>query len=126
MEKKVLFVDDEEMILEVYKSVFEDTDYHVFTAGNGEEGFELYKRENIQVIYTDLKMPVMNGIDFCRRIRETNPICLISAITGFPTLFELAESRETGFDDYFTKPIDTKELMKSVRDSFQKMERWKK
>ncbi len=126
MKKKILFVDDEEMILEVYTALLEDEEeFEIFTALNGEEGFSIFKKENIQVVFTDLKMPIMNGIEMCKKIRKKNPICLIHAVTGFPTLFELAECREIGFDDYFTKPISTVALRKAIDYAFDKLDRWK-
>ncbi len=51
---------------------------------------------------------------------------IIYAITGYASLFELADCREAGFDDYFQKPVEMKTLLKADQDAFKKIDRWKK
>jgi DNA-binding response OmpR family regulator len=77
-------------------------------------------------MFLDLKLPGMNGIELCRRIRKNNPIACIYSMTGFSSLFELADCRDAGFDDYFLKPIDLSIFMKTAEDAFEKISRWKK
>ncbi|HCK98671.1 MAG TPA: response regulator [Candidatus Marinimicrobia bacterium] len=126
MGNKILCVDDEPMILEIYESAFKEKGYTVFTATRGEEALKILEKENIQVMFTDLKMPGMDGLELCRRIKKDNPIACIYAVTGFGSLFELSDCREAGFDDYFTKPVKLEALYKTVEDAFEKIERWKK
>lgn len=126
MDNKILCVDDEPMILEIYKNAFGEKGYTVFTATRGEEALKILEKENIQVMFMDLKMPGMDGLELCRRVRKDNPIACIYAVTGFGSLFELSDCREAGFDDYFTKPVKLEALYKTVEDAFEKIERWKK
>jgi len=126
MENNILCVDDEPMILEIYESAFQEKGYTVFTAPAGKEALEILKKENIQVMFLDLKMPVMDGLELCRRIREDHPIACIYAVTGYSSLFDLSDCREAGFDDYFTKPVKLQALYKIAEDAFEKIKRWKK
>jgi len=126
MENKILVVDDEASIREMLEIAFEKAGYAVWSAGTAEEALDSLNQENIQVMFLDLKLSGMSGVDLCRRIRQDRPIAIIYAVTGYASLFDLAECREAGFDDYFIKPTDIAILIKAARDSFDKLERWKK
>lgn len=119
-------VDDEKAILKLWEKAFSKAGYEVHAAASGEEALDILKKENIQVMFLDLKLPGMNGCELCRRIRKDRPIAIINAVTGYTSLFELAECREAGFDDYFTKPVEVKTLVKTAADAFEKLGRWKK
>jgi len=123
--KKILIVDDEEAITKLITLVFSREGYEVKTAENGDQALKIIQKENIHVIITDLNMPEMNGIKLCRAIRKTVPMAMIFAMTGYASLFELAECREAGFDDYFVKPVNIKTLVKTAENAFEKLNRWK-
>lgn len=122
--RKILFVDDEEGILDLYSQLLDDTEYEVFTATDGFEALEIIENNVIPVMFLDLKMPKMSGIELCERIRESNSISIINAITGYSSLFELVEIRNAGFDDYFKKPIELEELLEVIKSCFEKIDRW--
>src|SRR6056297_1705825 len=103
---KIIFVDDEEGLLELYTDIFEDSGYEIFTENRPSKALKTISKEGIQVMFFDLKMPEMDGLELCRKIREKNSIALIHAITGHSSFFELSEVREAGFDDYFNKPVN--------------------
>lgn len=126
MKGKILIVDDEESVRELFSGVFTDEDYEVIEAENGEQALDILKKIDIDVIFLDLKLFGMNGIDLCRQIRETKPISMIFAVTGWAPLFEIEECREAGFDDYFEKPLDMAILLDVVDDAFKKLNRWKR
>jgi len=83
-------------------------------------------KEKLQVMFLDLNMPGMNGVELCRKIRHDFPMAIIHAMTGYSSLFELANCREAGFDDYFTKPVQLEQLIEAAEHAFRKLERWKK
>ncbi len=126
MKGKILIVDDEASVRELFSGVFTDEDYEVIAAEDGSQALEILKKDNIDVIFLDLKLFGMNGIDLCRQIRETKPVSMIFAITGWAPLFEIEECREAGFDDYFEKPLDMDMLLDIVTDAFKKLKRWKR
>ncbi len=126
MKGKILVVDDEASVRELFSGVFGDENYEVIAAEDGNTALDILKQDNIDVIFLDLKLFGMNGIDLCRQIRETKPVSMIFAITGWAPLFEIEECREAGFDDYFEKPLDMDILLDVVEDAFKKLERWKR
>lgn len=93
---------------------------------NAEKALKIVKEASIHVMFLDLKMPGMNGVELCRKIKKDRPMAIIHAVTGFVSLFELSDCREAGFEDYFTKPVNLKQLYRAADIAFEKMERWKK
>ena len=115
-EKKILVVDDEESLRKVYKKVFDHAGYNVRLAKSGAEALEHLKDDDIQVIYLDLKLPDMSGVELCRRVRKCRPAAVIYAVSGLI----LEDYREAGFNDYFTKPISIKTLLRSAENAFER------
>ena len=126
MKGKILVVDDEASVRELFSDVFTEAEYEVFAAEGGKEALKILQLEDADVIFLDLKLFGMNGIELCRQIRETKPISIIYAMTGWGPLFEIEECREAGFDDYFEKPLDMDMLVGLVAESFARLNRWKK
>jgi DNA-binding response OmpR family regulator len=126
MNRKILVVDDEKSIRDLFASAFSEAGYDVHLAENAEAALDILSRQEIELIFLDLKLFGMNGIELCRQIRKTRPVAIIYAITGWSGLFEIEECREVGFDDYFQKPVSLEMLMKSVEDAFEKLDRWKR
>jgi CheY-like chemotaxis protein len=123
-EKKILVVDDEIQILNLLRELFSDAGYAVFTAESAEEALDILKEHSILVMFLDLKLPGMSGLDLCKYIRKNNRISSINAITGYSNLFGLLECRGAGFDDFFLKPVDLNLLLRAAQDAFEKFERW--
>lgn len=124
-EKKILMVDDENMIIDLYREAFSQTGYSVRTAGSAEEALEILKNERIWVMFLDLNLPGMTGVELCRKIRKEWPMTIAYAVTGYASLFELSDCRDAGFEDYFTKPTKLQELQDAAEYAFKKLSRWK-
>jgi DNA-binding response OmpR family regulator len=125
MERKILVVDDDVSVLNLFEDFLRSAGYEVRSAENSGQAMEILDKEDIEVIFLDLKLFGMNGIELCRQIRKHNPVSIIYAITGWAALFEVKECRKAGFDDFFTKPIKVKILSRAVEDAFEKLDRWK-
>ena len=125
MEKKILVVDDEVIMREMTTIAFTNIGYAVTSAASAEEALDILGNELFLVMYLDLNLPGMNGLELCRRFKADNPVAICYAITAYTSLFELADCREAGFDDYFPKPTSLKIIYKSAEDAFEKLERWK-
>ena len=124
--KKVLIVEDDREVRHFLKEALAEEGYDVYSASNAEEALSLLSSD-IMVMFLDLKLPgEMNGIKLCRKIRENHPTACIYALTGHSTLFELADCRSAGFDDYFTKPIKIETLHMAAEQAFDRVERWGK
>jgi len=126
LDRTLLIVDDEASIRDLFQSAFSDVCCEVHQAENSEQALHILQQHDIGLIFLDLKLFGMNGIELCRQIKKNRPVSIIYAITGWTGLFEVEECREAGFDDYFTKPVQLDVLFIAVEDAFEKLERWKK
>jgi CheY-like chemotaxis protein len=125
-EKRILLVDDEKQIREMYSLAFTRAGYGATTAESAEEALEIMKKEPFWVLFLDLNLPGMNGVDLCREIRKQYPMAIPYAVTGYASLFELTDCRDAGFEDYFTKPASLSDLLEAAAHAFKKLARWKK
>jgi len=123
-QKKILIVDDEVDILNLLKEVFESADYKVWMAENAEDALNILKTQSIMVMFLDLKLPGMSGVELCKKIRVDNQIGIIHALTGYSNFFGLLECRAAGFDDFFTKPVSIDVILKTTKEAFEKLARW--
>jgi CheY-like chemotaxis protein len=125
-EKRILLVDDEKQIRDMYSLAFTRAGYGATTAESAEEALEIMKKEPFWVLFLDLNLPGMNGVDLCREIRKQYPMAIPYAVTGYASLFELTDCRDAGFEDYFTKPASLSDLLEAAAHAFKKLARWKK
>jgi signal transduction histidine kinase/ligand-binding sensor domain-containing protein/DNA-binding response OmpR family regulator len=120
----VLVVDDNKDIRDYLSDMLEDQ-YHVYTAANGEEAYELALEVIPDLIISDVMMPKMDGIALCKLLKEELktshiPIILLTARTS--TVFEV-DGLQTGADDYIKKPFDTKVLLSRVKTTLENREK---
>ena len=120
--KKILVVDDEAMILEVFKEALKRAGYSVVCARSGYEALDVLKEEKIEVMFLDLNMPGMDGVELCRTIRMSQPDAFIFAVTGYASFYNIEDCRKAGFNDFFTKPIDLAVLYKTAEDAFNMLD----
>jgi len=97
---------------------FEIQGYAVETAETAEAALEILKTEKFKIMFLDLLLPGMDGLDLCREIRKDEPKALIFAITGHASKFELNGCLDAGFDGYFLKPLNLKLLSEIVEEAF--------
>ncbi|RLC16459.1 MAG: response regulator [Deltaproteobacteria bacterium] len=120
--KELLIVDDDAVILHMFKEAFTKAGYAVHTAESGEEALDILKQHRFHVMFLDLKLPGMNGIELCRHIKEDIPEAMAFAVTAYASIFELSDCFEAGFDDYFTKPVNLETLFKATRNAFNQID----
>ncbi|WP_258238410.1 HD domain-containing phosphohydrolase [Arcobacter sp. CECT 8983] len=82
----------------------------LYVAENGDEGLKLYEEYNPDLILTDIKMPVLDGISMSKKIREFNPDAKIILLTAFNETNYLVEAIKMSIDSYVTKPVDLEDL----------------
>lgn len=112
---KVLIAEDDVFTRLGLKEIMEGEGYSTCCAENGVEAFELFGRENPDLLCLDIMMPELNGYDLCRKIRKTNsevPIIFISAKTEE---IDKVVGLELGADDYITKPFGVREVLARVK-----------
>ncbi|MFT5090248.1 MAG: DNA-binding response OmpR family regulator [Candidatus Latescibacterota bacterium] len=120
----ILVVDDEQSMREMYEAVLSTADLTTVGAKNAEEALEIINSSPVQVMFLDLQLPGMNGVELCRKIKTLKPTAVCIAVTGNSSIFDLVACREAGFDDYFAKPVPVKDLIAAAQASFAKVERW--
>lgn len=125
MEERILVVDDDVPTLDMIRGAFETAGYWVFTAESAENALKIIKNESFLVMFLDISLPGMNGVELCKRIRIEDQISIIHAFTGYNNFYGLLECRAAGFDDFFIKPVKLDVLLKVAKDSFERLERWK-
>jgi CheY-like chemotaxis protein len=123
---RLLVVDDEEVMRDILSETLSGAGCEVRAAESAEEALELMQKDPVWVLFVDLKLPGMNGAEFCRKVRQEWPMAIPYAVTGYSSLFELNDCRDAGFEDYFTKPIDRKLIVDAALHAFKKIERWMK
>lgn len=119
---KILLVDDEEDILELLQYNLEKEGYEVKTATNGKLAIEKAKAFMPNLILLDIMMPVMDGIECCRRIKETPELAKIFVLFLTARTEEYSEvaAFDAGADDYIPKPIKPKALVGRVQAIFKR------
>jgi CheY-like chemotaxis protein len=122
MTRKILVVDDEPDLRDIFTAFFREFGYEVLPAASGQEALAILAEDPVQVMFLDLNMPGMDGLELCRRARQLMPRAMIFALTGFHKLFTAQAAGEVGFDDYFTKPVDLHLLHNVARAAFEKLE----
>lgn len=120
-----MIVDDEDLIRRMLIRIFEKAGYDVIAVDSSEEAIELVENEKFGVFFLDIRLPGMNGVDLCRKLRADFPASFFFAITGYISAFDLVTCREAGFDDYFTKPLDLDLLTDIAKDAFTRLKRWR-
>jgi len=114
---RVLFVDDEEKILNALRALFR-SDYHVFTALNGTEALQLIKEHDIPVVVSDQRMPEMTGVELLRQVRKAAPKAVRLLLTGYTDLPALVGSINEGEVYRFVrKPWDNDDIRRILADA---------
>lgn len=114
MAARVLIVDDEKLIVKGIRFSLEKDDYEVDTAYDGGEALEKAKENTYDVILLDLMLPVMNGMDVCRQIREFSDVPIIM-LTAKGEDMDKILGLEYGADDYITKPFNILEVKARIK-----------
>lgn len=117
-------MDDEPSIRDLFSSALNRKGYQAITAVSGEDALEILENQSILVMFLDLNLPGMDGIELCREIMKTLPIAIAFAVTGYASRFQLSDCKQAGFEDYFTKPVPIKHIFAAAQHAFDKLERW--
>lgn len=118
-ETNILVVDDEQEIADLVEIYLVSDGYKVFKASQRQDGLDILDKEDIHLCLLDIMMPGMNGLEMCKKIRETNniPIIMLSAkSTDLDKILGLG----TGADDYVVKPFNPLELTARVKSQLRR------
>jgi len=106
----VLIVDDERTLGRAIKAFLEASGYEAELVQSAEQALELLERLRPDVVFTDVKLPGLSGIELLRRIREFDPAIAVVVMTAFGTIEGAVEAVKLGAFDYVKKPLDLEEL----------------
>ena len=116
---RLLVVDDESGIRGALVQVFEYEGHDVLAAEDGHEGIALAADFRPDVIFLDVKMPGLDGLDVLARLREDDPSALVIMISGHGTIDTAVEATRKGAYDFLEKPLDTDRLLVTLRRALE-------
>ncbi len=111
MDRRIVVVDDERIILELTSMILRSKGYQVFTAENGEEGMALIEKERPDVVLLDYMMPDMDGLTALKKIRNAYPDTYVMMFTGKGSEEIAVELMKAGASDYILKPFNNQDLV---------------
>lgn len=110
----ILVVDDEKAILELFRLIFKNTGHSVITVGNGSTALEKFKDEQFDVIFLDVIMSGMDGLEVLSKIKRIKPETNVAMMTGSMMDDNLMEIVVKCGDGFFNKPFDIKSILDYV------------
>ena len=121
MEQKILIVDDEphiRMLIEQTLEELEDDGVEFLTAENGEIALQIIQKEKPQLVFLDVMMPKMNGMEVCRKVKkelQLNDVFIV-LLTAKGQELDRQKGNEVGADVYMTKPFDPEAILGKARE----------
>jgi len=116
---KILIIDDDESTRETLRLYLAEVGYETFAAANGTEGLDLWKRENPELIISDVNLPDANGLEIMARMKESDPNLPVIIITAFDDMKSTIAAMQKGAYDYLEKPIDINRLKISIQRALE-------
>ncbi len=112
---RILIVDDDSNILEVLDARLTASGFHVLKAGDAQTAMEILKGKSVDLLISDMKMPVTSGMDLFIDIQKTLPELPVIFLTAYGTIPDAVDAIKQGAVDYISKPFDGKELINKIR-----------
>jgi len=117
--RRVLIVDDEKGIREALKQVLEYEEIEVQTCASGHEALRVYPEFHPHLVFLDVKMEGMDGLETLKRVRELDPHAQVVMISGHGTIQTAVEATQLGAYDFLEKPLDTDRILLTLRNALQ-------
>lgn len=120
--ENILIIENEENLADFIKSEFENEGYYAKVCLDGREGFDALNEKGMEwhLVLLDVNLPNLNGMEICRRIRETSSVPLIF-MTQRDSVIDRVAGLDQGADDYIVKPFAIEELLARVRALFRRI-----
>lgn len=117
---RILVIDDEAIIREGLRQTLTLEGYQVEVASNGKVGMEKLQKDSFSVVISDLKMPIMSGIEVLKTIQVLQPNVPVIIITGFATVDSAVDAMKNGAFEYLTKPFLPEQIVEKVNAAIKK------
>ncbi len=119
-QRDILIVDDDRQVREVLHQIFMSAGYNCLLANDGREGVEVFRAGRPPLIVTDLKMPVMTGIELLQQVRALDGDVAVIVLTGAADVKTAIESLKLGAYDFIMKPVNVDELLIAADRAFER------
>lgn len=118
---KILVIDDEKPTLTMFELLLSALGYEVLTAENGRDGVEVFCEHRPEVVLTDIKMPVMDGIEALRKIKDIDPHAEVVIITGHGDIDLAIQALNLDATDFINKPVGRENLSQALKRAEQRL-----
>jgi len=119
--KKILVVDDEADMRWILTNTLKNNGYCVITADGGKNAIQRIKKNSLDLILLDIRMPEVDGIQVLKKAREINPMTPVIIITAYADVENAVQAVKLGAYDYFVKPFDTNDLLIIIKQALEKI-----
>lgn len=119
--EKILVIDDEKPTLKMFTLLLSAYGYEIFTAENGQEGLDLFKKERPGLVLTDIKMPVMDGIEVLKQIKQVDPQAEVIVITGHGDMDLAIQALNLDATDFINKPLQRETLEQALNRAAERL-----
>jgi two-component system nitrogen regulation response regulator NtrX len=119
MSRRILVVDDEKGIRQALGQLLEYEGYEVKTAGNAVDAITEYERFRPQLVFMDVKMAGIDGLEALKRLRASDPNAVVVMISGHGTIQTAVEATQLGAYDFLEKPLDTDRILVTLRNALE-------
>jgi two-component system, NtrC family, nitrogen regulation response regulator NtrX len=120
MKSRILVVDDEAEIRRSVRMILEYEGYEVLEASSGPDGIAIVERESPDLVFLDIKMPGMDGLDALQRMRASNDALPVVIISGHGTVSTAVEATKAGAFDFIEKPLTTERVLVTIRNALDR------
>jgi len=114
----ILIVDDEAIIRDLCARALKD--FHILQAENGQEALRIHSREPVDLMLVDVMMPIMNGLDLLKQVKERDPEQLVIIMTGYSDKDIILRALKEDADDFINKPINLLQMKTSIQNALEK------
>lgn len=114
--KRILVIDDESTIRFLLKELIVDMGYEFVEASRAEKGLKIIEKEEIDLVFLDIQLPNMNGLEAIRKIRELDKNVPVVMVTAFHNIEEVVNNMEVSVQGFIQKPFDLVELRTKILD----------
>ncbi len=118
----ILVIDDEKSIRNTLKDIIEYEDHQVELAEDGPAGIELFKKQKLDLVLCDIKMPEMDGIEVLEKLNEINSDVPVVMISGHGNIETAVESIKKGAYDFISKPLDLNRLLVTIKNALERQD----
>ncbi|MEM2130299.1 MAG: response regulator [Candidatus Bathyarchaeia archaeon] len=120
--KRILIVDDESSIREVFKLILEAQGYEVETAETGLQALRMFQERFYNLVTIDIRLPDMEGTNLLREMHKCSPMSMKVMVTGYPSLENAVNSLNIGADAYIIKPVEPNDLINTIKAKLKEQE----